>query len=501
MRRRRHGGWGGAAAKPHRPSGWRFGLRGSFAALCHFVRGRMLRPRWNASQSADSGPGRDEAAFENHGAGDRHLCSALPGFVRMDRNFRHRLGRLARIGGGLCGDDGGFASIVEKADPPGGRYLKADVLRYLFCLPRYHTNAVPWVRILTSAGHHVAVDVVETSVTENHALVSPNVTAPSALSRMIMRRRSSNIPNSPFSFPGVFSYWKRLQAEDPDVVIIRGVTRWFCRVAALCSILQGRRLVIYDQEDAKPSAWSGTWVRRAVFHGLGIPHFTSRLSPNLGPAKLGDAMSLPFGSPFEPARTEGLESRPLQWPPRILMVAKYRERKGHSLLLRALSAISSMPFSLTFCGEEATNADTAFCQALRREAQALGVADRLRFQNNIAHDDMISVFSGHDLLILPSRAEPAAVSPIEAAWAGCAVLMSRDSGTRYYMPEGAAFDFNPDDPQDIARAVARLIARPQDLGPARDACFARISSLASDDEILRLFETFGPGRTRLHTRR
>lgn len=69
------------------------------------------------------------------------------------------------------------------------------------------------------------------------------------------------------------------------------------------------------------------------------------------------------------------------------------------------------------------------------------------------------------------------------------------------MPEGAAFDFNPDDPHDIARAVAGLIARPQDLGPARDACFARISSLANDDEILRLFETFGPDRARLHTRR
>lgn len=69
------------------------------------------------------------------------------------------------------------------------------------------------------------------------------------------------------------------------------------------------------------------------------------------------------------------------------------------------------------------------------------------------------------------------------------------------MPQGADFDFNPDDPQDIARAIAGVIARPGDLRLARDACFARISSLANEDEILRLFETFGPGRARLHTRR
>lgn len=293
-----------------------------------------------------------------------------------------------------------------------------------------------------------------------------------------------------------------MRAEDPDVVIVRGVTRWFCRIAALCTILQGRKLVIYDQEDAAPPARSGTWIRRAVFQWLGIAHFTSRLSSNRGPAGAGDAMPLPFGNPFGPTRIEALANKPLHWPPRILMVAKYRERKGHSSLLRALATISaSRSFSVTFCGEEAMPSDTAFCQALRHEAQTLGLTDRLRFQNNVAHDGMISIYASHDLLILPSRMEPAAVSPIEAAWAGCAVLMSRDSGTRHYLPEGAAFDFNPDDPQDIARAIAGAVARPEDLRFARDACFARISSVANDDEILRLFETFGPGPVQSRTRR
>jgi glycosyltransferase involved in cell wall biosynthesis len=375
-------------------------------------------------------------------------------------------------------------------------------LRYLFCLPRYHTNAVPWVRILTSAGHHVSVDVVETGPTENHILLSPNVVAPSVLSRRIMLRCPSGVPNAPFSFPGLVSYWRRLQAKNPDVVIVRGVTRWFCRIAALCTILQGRQLIIYDQEDARPPAWSGTWTRRAVFRRLGIPHFTSRLSSNPDPFDVGSAMPLPFGSPFEPTQIRELASRPLHWPPRILMVAKYRERKGHSLLLRALATISaSRPFSVTFCGEEATQSDTAFCQALRHEAQALGLMDRLQFQNNVAHDAMISVYASHDVLVLPSRSEPAAVSPIEAAWAGCAVLMSRDSGTRHYTPEGPAFDFNPDDPQDIARAIAGLAARPEDLRLARDACFARISSVANDDEILRLFEAFVPDTVQSRGRR
>ncbi|MBZ9997341.1 glycosyltransferase family 4 protein [Mesorhizobium sp. BH1-1-4] len=353
------------------------------------------------------------------------------------------------------------------------------------------------MRILTSAGHHVSVDVVETGATENHILLSPNVVTPSALSRRVMLRRPGGIPNSPFSFPGLASYWRHLQAENPDVVIVRGVTRWFCRIAALCAILQRRKLVIYDQEDASPQAWSGTWIRRSVFRQFGISHFTSRLPSYPGAVGAGGAVPLPFGSPFEPIQSGKLQGRPLHWPPRILMVAKYRERKGHGLLLKALSAIStSGPFSVTFCGEEATHSDTAFCQTLLQEAQALGLADRLQFQNNIAHDRMISVYASHDLVILPSLAEPAAISPIEAAWAGCAVLLSRDSGTRHYLPAGPTFDFDPDDPQDIARAIAGLIAGPENLRLARDACFTRISSIANDDVILRLFETFGHGAVR-----
>ncbi|RWB06305.1 glycosyltransferase family 4 protein [Mesorhizobium sp.] len=314
---------------------------------------------------------------------------------------------------------------------------------------------------------------------------------------MIERRSTSKVANAPYRFPGVTAYWKHLQNEDPDVVIVRGVTRWFCRIAAICAIGQGRRLVIYDQEDAAPSAWGSTWIRRAVFKYLGIPHVTSRLSSTDSRLASGNALSLPFGSPFEPTRAAELGRRLLQWPPRILMVAKYRERKGHSALLKALSIIpKSMSFSLTFCGEEVTPSDTAFRRTLLQEARALGIADRLKFRNNVAHDNMDSVFSSHDLLILPSLFEPAAVSPIEAAWAGCAVLMSRDSGTRGYIPEGDAYDFLADDPEDIARAIAGVLAQPESLRQARDSCFSHISAVANDGAILRLFEHLAGFETR-----
>lgn len=365
------------------------------------------------------------------------------------------------------------------------------MLKFLICLPRYHTNAVPWVRILKKAGHKVKINVVEIGATENYGLLHPIVFYPCLLSRMLMRWSSGNVANAPYSFPSPVSYWKYLKDENPDVVIVRGVTRWFCRIAAICTILQNKKLVIYDQEDVAPQQWSGTWIRRAFFQFFSIPHFTSRLSSFRAKKMIGCAIPLPFGCQMEWDRAYALSKRHLQWPPRILMVAKYRERKGHEQILDALAVVAqSTEFTLTFCGEVISQTDSEFCLKLQQRAHSLGISDRLQFKNNVAHDEMISVYSSHDLFILPSRYEPAAVSPIEAAWSGCAVLISQDSGTRGYIPSGKEFEFRADDPSDIVRAVSAVLENSRKLQLTRDLCFTHISTISGEKEILEIFESF-----------
>jgi glycosyltransferase involved in cell wall biosynthesis len=131
-----------------------------------------------------------------------------------------------------------------------------------------------------------------------------------------------------------------------------------------------------------------------------------------------------------------------QWRPRILTVAKFRERKRHADLIAALGHISTeRDFTVTLCGELATDADRQFCRDLQTLASKCGIAERLSFQFNIPHENMAQVYLEHDLFVLPSVMEPAAVSPLEAAWCGCAVVMARSSGTRSYMPSATGSIF------------------------------------------------------------
>lgn len=171
------------------------------------------------------------------------------------------------------------------------------------------------------------------------------------------------------------------------------------------------------------------------------------------------------------------------------MVAKYRERKGHVCLLDAMAIVARQQrFSLVFCGEEASAADKAYCDFLRGHVRRLGLDDMVAFRNNVPYDGMAGLYAEHDVFVLPSRHEPAAVSPIEAAWCGCAVLVSSDSGTRGYFPPGGDHEFDPVDPADIARAIMGVISSPESLDAHKESCRSHIARVASDPLILRQFE-------------
>ena len=365
--------------------------------------------------------------------------------------------------------------------------------KFVFCVPRYHTNFVPWVRILTSAGHEVAVHAITRGVTENYSLLRPTVLKESRLSAFLKRFRKDHGVNDHYAFPAFWDYWALMVRENPDVVIIRGVTRWFSRIALVISILQRRRVVIYDQEDPVPAARS-TWVRRAVFGAVGIPHFTARLPVRPLVPSLGKAEPLPFGAPLGFAKAD--RGAGDTTPPKLLMVAKYRTRKGHRTLLQALARLApEYAFSLTLCGEEAGPEDRAFVQCLSELAKSLGISERLRFENSVPNQRMGALYRAHDLFILPSRNEPAAVSSIEAAWNGCAILISRDSGTRGYAPPGPEFDFDPENVDDIVRALRSAFQSPYHLQDLRTRCHNYISKVADDGTILRVFESLLEGIT------
>jgi glycosyltransferase involved in cell wall biosynthesis len=355
--------------------------------------------------------------------------------------------------------------------------------KYMFFLPRFHTNAVPWARILKDGGHAVEIHCVLRGPTEDYSVVTPRIHTQSTLSRWI--GGCANVDR--LLFPRFHDVYSAISRAQPDVIIVRGLTRWFMRMAAVAAMLQRRKVVVYDQEAQDPPL-STTWVRRAACRLIGIAHFSPKFSTRQTRKSWGSALVIPFGCPFAETYRGGTKRRSGEVP-RILIVSKYRERKRHQDLLCALSRLADThKFTLTVCGEEVDATDTAFCASLRQLAGELGLASRIEFRNNIPHSAMWELYLEHDVFVLPAVNEPAAISPLEAAWCGCAVLIASDSGTRCYVPPGPLYEFRAADTDSLAEALWKTLQDPGSVARAREECHRWINQVAGDELILECFE-------------
>lgn len=365
--------------------------------------------------------------------------------------------------------------------------------KVLFCLPRFHTNAAPWVRLLQDAGHEVAVHVQRAGPVEDHARCAPQI-IPAArwallIDRLLPKPNDAQLRHA----PPLRDYWRRLRADAPDVVIVRGITRWFCLAAAVMALVQGRRVVVYDQDAPAPTFPSGTWLRRALCRAAGMHRITARADVTQEQARgLAAARTLPFAAAkcSEEMTTEA-RHRIAQdaGVGRILMVGKYRQRKGHAALIDALAELAPRRyFTLTFCAEEVSDADRAFRAALEQSAFSAGIGARVRFVANASREEMARLYAGHAIFVLPSLDEPAAVSPIEAVWHGAFAMMDEQAGTRHYLPPGNGFAFDARVPLDIARALDPVLAQPAFLRARRAACLDHLQAMASDAAVRAVLE-------------
>ena len=102
--------------------------------------------------------------------------------------------------------------------------------------------------------------------------------------------------------------------------------------------------------------------------------------------------------------------------PTLLSVGHLIERKGHDLVI---SALTSLPdFQLMIAGEGPEDG------ALRRLAIELGVIDRVKFLGRVAHERLAEIYSAADALVLASSREGWPNVLLEAMACGTPVVAS-----------------------------------------------------------------------------
>ena len=152
-----------------------------------------------------------------------------------------------------------------------------------------------------------------------------------------------------------------------------------------------------------------------------------------------------------------------EWAPEgtrvILYVGRLVEVKGLDLLLEAFARWNKPGFKLALVGEGRSR------DALMKQAEALGIGDRILFPGFSSGAALYAWYDMADFFVLPSRYEPFGAVVNEALVYGCPVMASRYIGALDYIDGENGFLFDPLDPDDFVRALEEASVRFVGSGP------------------------------------
>lgn len=172
--------------------------------------------------------------------------------------------------------------------------------------------------------------------------------------------------------------------------------------------------------------------------------------------------------------------------PVVLSVGSVTTRKNHATLARALGALGDLPWRWVVAGS--LDRDQAATDALRREIEAAGIADRTDLMGAVDDEGLAAAYDGADVFALPSRFEGYGMAFAEALARGLPVLAGRCEAAEALVPERAGALVDPDDAGAIAAALRGLLESPGARTKAANAARTRGARLPRWFQCADIFE-------------
>jgi phosphatidylinositol alpha-1,6-mannosyltransferase len=147
---------------------------------------------------------------------------------------------------------------------------------------------------------------------------------------------------------------------------------------------------------------------------------------------------------------------------KLLTVARLDLHKGHDLVLEAIATLKREGFTPEYrivgIGEEEAH--------LRKKVQTLGLNQQVKFMGFISDSKLPGIYAESDIFVMASRQIPGrldliegfGIAFLEASASGLPVIAGNSGGVSDAVRDGeTGLLVNPDKPDDIARAIKRLL--------------------------------------------
>ncbi|MEM8881861.1 MAG: glycosyltransferase family 4 protein [Pseudomonadota bacterium] len=143
-------------------------------------------------------------------------------------------------------------------------------------------------------------------------------------------------------------------------------------------------------------------------------------------------------------------------PPLILTVGLLHPRKGHDVLLRALSQITHLPWRSVIVGRAH---DPKHALMLQRLTAELGLGDRVTFAGTVPRNKLNHLYSEATVFALATRYEGHGMVFDEALSWGLPIVSCNGGAVLDTVPEGCGVLTNSDDTAAFAAALSDVLSR------------------------------------------
>lgn len=330
---------------------------------------------------------------------------------------------------------------------------------------RYHTNQHPVVTSFLDAGHNIRFLALEKEQNEEYSALTPDMVKFSPVFifiHMIVHRFLVEIDRYRVCIPSVVWYYRYLRSVDPDLVVVKKYTATSFATIIYTKLL-GIELVFYDQApvyDDNPF-YIKRWFATLLYYFANGERFV-RYTPVLGNPKERVAIPRSYYIPFVAPSGVTADQRSYFRDScvNILMVGKlHSRRKNHIKLLKSIAGVADKyDIRITLIGSLRDQNDRYYAK-IRSTIIDEGLEEIVVIKRNLSYEAVQAEYRRHDLYVLPSEREPAAVSHLEAMSNGLPIICSETNGTSHYIQEGEnGFLIDPSDETNLTETIERLVS-------------------------------------------